>query len=171
MELTMNRNQILKIYGTDYKEMTKRLLASAELDRHLLRAASQKAGKGFSSGDRAAGVVSRAVSLRRIRRRSGSRSSPILSAPLPLHLEEPRTRRSSPASSSICGSTAILISGSSKAPGSATKHRTLSNTAATASLPNITMSLSLTGRKRNLTRSMRPAWNCMSLTRWMKSTF
>lgn len=54
----MNRNQILKIYGTDYKEMTKRLLASAELDRHLLWAASQKAGKGFSSGDRAAGAVS-----------------------------------------------------------------------------------------------------------------
>ena len=49
----MNRNQILKIYGTDYKEMTKR-----QLDRHLLWAASQKAGKGFSSGDRAAGAVS-----------------------------------------------------------------------------------------------------------------
>ena len=59
MELTMNRNQILKIYGTDYKEMTKRLLASAELDRHLLRAASQKAGKGFSSGDRAGAVSGR----------------------------------------------------------------------------------------------------------------
>ena len=119
---------------------------------------SEIAPTARSPAQRKTGVLS----LRRIRRRSGSRSSPILSAPLPLHLEEPRTRRSSPASSSICGSTAILISGSSKAPGSATKHRTLSNTAATASLPNITMSLSLTGRKRNLTRSMRPVWNCMS---------